>query len=223
MERIYLVEDDPVIARLVCGELEKWGYEVRCPSDFDHVMEEFAACDPQLVLMDVILPRFNGFHWCQEIRRVSKVPVMFLSSASDNMSIVMAINMGGDDFVSKPFDLAVLTAKVQALMRRTYDFGAPGHLLPCGSGTLDVSAGVVRHGESSVELTRNESRMMQTLLARRGAVVSRSELMARLWESDDFVDENTLTVNIARLRRKLDEVGLTELIRTKKGEGYWVE
>lgn len=222
MYRIFIVEDDPIIARTVREGLAQWGYDVRCAEDFSRVTQEFTAFDPQLVLLDVSLPFFNGYHWCGEIRRLSKVPVIFLSSASDNLNIIMAMNMGGDDFISKPFDMQVLVAKVQALLRRTYDFSAPAHLLRCGRGALNLESGQLTYGGVTVELTRNELRMLQQLLEHRGQVVSRGELMTRLWESDSFVDENTLTVNIARLRKKLEDAGLHALIRTKKGEGYWI-
>lgn len=220
MYRIFIVEDDAVIAAAVAKHLESWGYSAVCVRDFEHVLDEFSAAGPQLVLMDVSLPFYNGYHWCSRIRQVSKVPVIFLSSAADNLNIVMAMNLGGDDFIAKPFDLQVLAAKVQALLRRTYDFGAPGDLLPCGSALLDLSAGALCVGDERVELTKNETRILQMLIERRGQVVSRSALMTRLWQSDSYIDENTLTVNVARLRKKLEAAGLEGLIRTKKGEGY---
>ncbi len=222
MYRIFLVEDDATIARVVRDGLNQWGYETRCAEHFDRVAQEFAAFDPQLVLLDVSLPQFNGYHWCAELRRVSKVPVVFLSSAADNMNIVMAMNMGADDFIAKPFDMNVLVAKVQAILRRTYDFGAPAHVLPCGNGMLNLETGMLRVGTQDVPLTRNEQRILQLLAEHRGQIVSRGDLMTRLWESDSFVDENTLTVNIARLRKKLEDAGLAELIHTRKGAGYWL-
>ncbi|QNL45021.1 response regulator transcription factor [Oscillibacter hominis] len=221
--RILIVEDDGVIARVMEDHLKSWGYAVRCVTDFERVLEEFAAFDPQLVLMDISLPFFNGYHWCAELRKVSKVPVVFISSASDDMNLILAVNMGGDDFLSKPFELPVLTAKVQALLRRTYDFGAPAHVLSCGGAVLNVSDSSLSAGGKRVELTRNELRILQLLLENRGRIVSRESLMVRLWESDAFVDENTLTVNMTRLRKKLGSAGLSDLIQTKKGAGYLVE
>ena len=190
---------------------------------FDRVLQEFAAFDPQLVLLDISLPFFNGYHWCQEIRKVSRVPILFLTSAGDSVNTVMAMQLGGDDLLSKPFDLQVLSAKVQAMLRRAYDFGPPARLLQCGGAVLNVSDGTLTVGGQRVELTRNEFRILQMLLERKGQTVSREALMTRLWESDSFVDENTLTVNVGRLRRKLEAAGLPELIRTRKGEGYLVE
>lgn len=223
MYRIFLVEDDEVIAGAVARYLEGWGYTVRCAREFDHVLQEFTAFDPQLVLLDIALPFFNGYHWCQEIRRISKVPILFLTSAGDSVNTVMAMQLGGDDLLSKPFDLQVLSAKVQAMLRRAYDFGPPARLLQCGGAVLNVSDGTLTAGGQRVELTRNEFRILQMLLERKGQTVSREALMTRLWESDSFVDENTLTVNVGRLRRKLEAAGLPDLIRTRKGEGYLVE
>ena len=223
MYRIFLVEDDEVIAGAVKRHLEGWGYTVRCAQAFDRVLQGFAAFDPQLVLLDISLPFFNGYHWCQEIRKVSKVPILFLTSAGDSVNTVMAMQLGGDDLLAKPFDLQVLSAKVQAMLRRAYDFGPAAHLLSCGGAVLNVSDGTLTVDGQRLELTRNEFRILQMLLERKGQTVSREALMTRLWESDSFVDENTLTVNVGRLRRKLEAAGLPDLIRTRKGEGYRAE
>ena len=223
MYRILMVEDDPVIAALVVESLASWGWQAKAADDFEHVLEQFAAYDPQLVLMDISLPFFNGFYWCSEIRKVSKVPVIFLSSAGDNMNIVMAMSMGGDDFIAKPFDLSVLTAKISAMLRRTYDFSGAAPLLACGGAVLNLADGTLTYRGERLELTKNEFRILQTLMERRGRTVTRETLMAKLWESDSFIDENTLTVNIARLRKKLEGIGLSEdYIKTRKGEGYIV-
>ena len=223
MYRIFLVEDDQSIAGAVAKHLDSWGWEVHRVMDFQRVLEEFQAFGPHLVLLDIGLPFRNGYHWCAGMRQVSRVPIVFLSSASDNMNIVMAMNMGGDDFVAKPFDLDVLTAKVQALLRRTYDFGAAAPLLEARGAVLDTGDNSLTYEGQKLELTRNEYRMLQVLLEQKGRTVSRETLMQRLWETDSFVDENTLTVNMARLRRKLEGLGLTEFIRTKKGLGYLIE
>lgn len=223
MHRIYIVEDDAVIADVVERHLSGWGYQVRQCRDFEHVLEAFAAFDPQLVILDISLPFFNGYHWCRSIRQLSKVPILFLSSASDNMNIVMAVQMGGDDFVAKPFDLSVLTAKVQALLRRTYDFGPAAPLLECGGAVLNLSDASLTVGQARVELTKNEFRILRLLMEHRGEIVSREAIMTCLWESDSFVDDNTLAVNINRLRKKLAGAGLADFIRTRKGAGYQVE
>ena len=223
MYRIFLVEDDPIIAETVQKHLMSWGWQVKAAADFARVMEDFTAFDPQLVLLDISLPVYNGYHWCGEIRKISRVPVIFLSSASDNMNIVMAMHMGGDDFIPKPFDLNVLTAKVQALLRRTYEFSREQAEIALGGGALRLREGVFVKGDLRLELTRNEFRILEMLLENRGRIVSREELMERLWSTDSFVDENTLSVNVNRLRKKLEEAGLFDAIRTRKGEGYIIE
>lgn len=223
MYRIYIIEDDSIIAGKIKEHMTNWGFEARCASDFRNIMGEFAEYDPHMVLLDISLPFFNGYHWCEEIRRVSKVPVIFLSSAADNMNIIMAMSMGGDDFIAKPFDMNVLVAKVQAVLRRTYDFGGQTQVIEHRGALLNMSdASLVYNGEP-VELTRNDYKILLTLIENRGSIVSRETLMEKLWETDCFVDENTLTVNIARLRKKLDSAGLTGFITTKKGIGYIVE
>lgn len=222
MYRIFLVEDDETIARLIKKHLEKWEYEVRTVQDFGNVLGEFAVCDPQLVLLDIRLPFYNGHHWCTQIRQVSKVPIIFLSSVSDNMNIVMAMNMGADDFIPKPFDLEVLIAKVQALLRRSYDFAGSSSMLEHKGMLLNLSDATLLYQEQKVELTKNELKILQTLIENKTQVVTRETLMTRLWESDMYVDENTLSVNVNRLRKKLTSIGLEDSILTKKGIGYQI-
>ncbi len=222
MYKIFIVEDDSVIAGAVARHMESWGCQVHCVENFQKVLAEFVAFNPQLVLLDISLPFFNGYHWCNEIRRLSKVPIIFISSASDNMNIVMAMNMGGDDFIAKPFDLHVLAAKVQAVLRRTYDFSGQTSLLEHRGAILNMGDATLTYEGSRVELTKNEYKILQTLLENKGRAVSRDTLMNKLWETDCYVDENTLTVNVTRLRRKLEGVGLSGFIITKKGIGYLV-
>ena len=216
------MEDDETIARLIKKHLEKWEYEVSTVQDFGNVLVEFAACDPQLVLLDIRLPFYNGHYWCTQIRQVSKVPIIFLSSVSDNMNIVMAMNMGADDFIPKPFDLEVLTAKVQALLRRSYDFAGSSSMLEHKGMLLNLSDATILYQEQKVELTKNELKILQTLIENKTQVVTRETLMTRLWESDMYVDENTLSVNVNRLRKKLTSIGLEDSILTKKGIGYQI-
>lgn len=218
-----IVEDDKVIARALASHLSKWNYDTRCIEDFKNIIEEFEQYDPQLVLLDIMLPFFNGFHWCQEIRKVSEVPIIFLSSANDNMNIVMAMNMGGDEFIEKPFDLHVVTAKVQAILRRSYSFQGTLNVMEYHGAVLNLNDATLVNGEQKLELTKNEFRILQMLLENAGKIVSRDSIITRLWESDEFIDDNTLTVNIARLRKKLEQIGLEQMIRTKKGIGYMVE
>jgi DNA-binding response OmpR family regulator len=223
MYKVFLVEDDEAIARQLEKHIQSWGLEVTAAKDLSNVLEEFSRCQPHVVLLDISLPFYNGYHWCRQIRRVSQVPVVFLSSASDNMNIVMAMDMGGDDFIAKPFDLQVLMAKLQAILRRTYDFAPPAPVISARGAVLNTADASLRWQDRRIDLTKNEYRILETLMKRRGAIVSRDTLMERLWETDSFVDENTLTVNIARLRRKLEGAGLTDFIVTKKGVGYMVE
>ncbi len=220
---IFLVEDDPVIAGAVQKHLESWGYRVTCATDFSNVTAQFAAANPQLVLLDIMLPFFNGYHWCSQIRRVSKVPIIFLSSAADNMNIVLAMNQGADDFIAKPFDLNVLTAKVAALLRRSYDFAGGTALLEHKGAILDTASATLTYGEKTVELTKNEFKILQLLLEQKGRVVPRDAIMERLWATDSFIDDNTLTVNVARLRKTLEQLGLPGFITTKKNLGYLIE
>ena len=198
------------------------GPDARTVRDFSDVMHEFAEFNPHLILMDIGLPFFDGYHWCSEIRKVSQVPVIFISSAADNMNIVMAVSMGGDDFIAKPFDLSVLTAKVQAMLRRTYDFSGASNLIEHRGAILNISDATLIYEGNIVDLTKNEYRILQALMENRGRAVSRDMLMKRLWETDSFVDENTLTVNVARLRKKLEQAGMQDFIQTKKGIGYLV-
>lgn len=220
--RLLLVEDDAVIAGEMKLHLEKWGYEVRCVVDFGNVLGEFAAYAPQLVLMDIGLPFYNGYYWCAQIRQVSQVPVIFVSSAGDNMNIVMAVNMGGDDFIAKPFDLDVLTVKIQAMLRRSYDFVSQSVVLEHRGAMLNLTEAVLVYGSEKLELTKNELRILQVLMENKEKVVARDTLMTKLWESDSYVDENTLSVNVNRLRKKLESAGLSDFIQTKKGIGYRV-
>lgn len=221
--RILVVEDDKTIAEEISTYLRTWDFEVGLISDFSAVMEEFGAFSPHLVLMDVSLPFFNGYHWCTQIRKLSQIPIIFLSSASDNMNIVMAMNMGGDDFIAKPFDLQVLSAKIQAMLRRSYSYQGQSELQECKGVMLNTSNGVMDIAGQKMELTKNEFRMLQLLFSHKGEIVTREALMTHLWDSDCFVDDNTLAVNMTRLRKKLSEYEKEDLIITKKGIGYLVE
>lgn len=218
--RILLVEDDQVIAKQVGIHLAKWGYEVKTVTDFAAVLSDFTESSPHLVLMDIGLPFYNGYYWCGEIRKISNVPIIFISSASDNMNIVMAVNMGGDDFIAKPFDLEVLSAKVQAALRRTYAFSGTSSVLEYEGVILNLADMSLIYEGRRIELSKNEFRILQILFEQAGNVVSRDNIMKRLWDNECFVDDNTLTVNVNRLRKALEEGGLKDFIMTKKGVGY---
>ena len=220
MYKILLVEDDPTITEVLERQLAKWGYEASHVTDFQHVLETFVQQAPHLVLLDISLPFYDGYHWCGEIRKISKTPVLFISSASDNMNLVMALNMGGDDFLAKPFKLEVVLAKIQALLRRTYTFNEQKTVLRAGLAVLNIGDGSLASGSGKLDLTKNELRIMKCLMEQKGRVVSRDSIIRYLWESEDFIDDNTLTVNMTRLRKKLESIGLKGLIETKKGLGY---
>ena len=223
MYRIFIVEDDEGIARGVSQLIASWGMEAVTVRDFQNVAGEFAACNPHLVLMDIGLPFMNGYHWCSEIRRVSKVPIIFLSSASDNMNIIMAMNMGADDFIPKPFDGSVLIAKIQALLRRAYSFGESSPVLEHRGAMLNTGDNSLVYEGKQIGLSKNEYRILLELMKSKGKVVSRERLMEALWQTDSFVDENALTVNVGRLRRKLEAAGLEDFIETKFGVGYLID
>ena len=223
MYKLMIIEDDRGIAEAIKEQAELWELTVHCVKDFRKVMSEFAEFQPHIVLLDISLPFFDGYHWCSEIRKVSKVPIIFISSASDNMNIVMAVNMGADDFIAKPFDGNVLIAKVQAMLRRTYDFAKSVPILEHREAILNTGDNSLVFNGEKISLTKNEYRILLCLMENKCKVVSREKLMERLWETDSFVDENTLTVNINRLRKKLDSAGLMNFITTKFGVGYIIE
>ncbi|MDF2988911.1 MAG: DNA-binding response regulator [Eubacterium sp.] len=220
MYNIFIVEDDNVISSELTKHLKKWAYKVQCAKDFNNVLAEFIKFEPQLVLMDISLPFFNGFYWCAEIRKISKVPIVFISSASNNMNIVMAVNMGGDDFIAKPFDLEVLTVKVQAVLRRTYAYNEQAAYQEHNGVLFNSMDGTLTYQNQKLELTKNEQRIIQLLYENIGKIVTREQIMKRLWDNECFVDDNTLTVNMARIRRKLEDASIENFIQTKKGLGY---
>ena len=223
MYRIMIIEDDQAMAEAMEKQIRSWGNECLCVRDFQNILPVFVEYDPHMVLMDIMLPFFNGYHWCSEIRRISNVPVVFISSASDNMNIVMAMNMGGDDFIPKPVDLQVMTVKIQAVLRRTYDMAGKVPVLEHRGAVLNLNSTALTYQGERIELTKNEFRILQTLMENKGKVVSRDTLMTRLWQMDSYVEENTLTVNVTRLRKKLEGAGLADFIVTKVGRGYLIE
>ncbi|MCK4027274.1 response regulator transcription factor [Streptococcus suis] len=220
MYKILLIEDDQVIRSLLAKNLQNWGYQVEVVEDFQMVLDHMRTFQPHLLVLDIGLPYFNGYYWCQEIRKFSQLPILFLSSHDQPMDIVMAINMGGDDFVTKPFDMTVLLAKIQGLIRRSYDFLGDQSLLWFGPVCLDLKTMQVVYGADKEELTKNEFQILRVLFEQAPQIVGRDQLMRQLWNSDIFVDDNTLSVNVARLRKKLADLGLADLIVTKKGLGY---
>lgn len=222
MYKIMIIEDDTGIATGIAHALEGWDMETKIAENWHDLIKEFTEYTPHLVLMDIGLPVKNGYMWCQEIRRISKVPIIFISSASDKMNIVMAMNMGADDFIVKPFDADVLIAKVQALLRRTYHFATEVSVIAYKDVILDTETGGFVYNDNHVTLSKNEYRILFTLMKSKGQIVSREKLMDELWQTDEFVDDNALTVNVGRLRRKLEAVGLKDFIKTKFGVGYYL-
>ena len=223
MYKIMVIEDDMEMAHAVKKQIETWGNTVMCVRDFQNIMPEFISFDPHMVIVDIMLPFYNGYYWCTQIRKISNVPVIFLSSASDNMNIVMAMNMGGDDFIPKPVDLDVLTAKLQAALRRAYNMNGKIPVLEHRGAVLNLNDASLTYENNRIELTKNEFRILQQLLENKGKVVSRDTLMTKLWQMDCYVEENTLTVNVTRLRKKLEKAGLKNFIMTKVGSGYMIE
>ncbi|MGE7366973.1 response regulator transcription factor [Desemzia incerta] len=220
MQKIMIIEDDLTIAKSLQEELTKWSYQAFYTTDFNQIMELFTEQAPQLVLIDIKLPYFNGYYWCTEIRKVSQVPIIFISSQNERMDIVMAIQMGADDFISKPFDLTIAIAKIQALLRRTYDFNENDSFLNHQGVYLKANELRLQFEEKEMALTKTEMKILEQLFLHKSEFVSREAIMVSLWENEAFIDDNTLAVNIARLRKKLAEIGLENFIITKKGYGY---
>ncbi|MEQ7304998.1 response regulator transcription factor [Enterococcus avium] len=220
--KIFLVEDDATIVSVIQQHLTQWGLDCEIANDFQHVFEEYQAIQPDLVILDISLPYFNGFYWCQEIRKVSEVPIIFLSSAKDQMNQVMALNMGADEFIEKPFELTILLAKIQALLRRSYKYGQQ---LSYSFGEYQFVPAInqIQSTNDHLPLTPNESRILSVLFATRGQIVPREQIIEILWQSDDFIDNNTLAVNLTRLRKKLKDFGIDSLIQTVKNKGYLIE
>ncbi|SHD75675.1 response regulator transcription factor [Schnuerera ultunensis] len=219
--KIMIVEDEPIIRDMIGESIRKWGYETIILDDFSQVLEIFLKENPHLVLMDINLPVYDGFYWCNKIRDISKVPIIFISSRNTPMDMVMSMNMGGDDFIQKPFYEEVLIAKIKALLRRTYSYTETVATIIEHDGIiLNLNNGDVFYGDKKAELTKNEFKILNILMQNKGSVVSREKIMRSLWEDESFVDDNTLTVNIARIRKKLAELGKENYITTMKGEGY---
>lgn len=219
---ILIVEDDRTIAEKVSEYLSQWAYNVRVAEDFQDIIGEVSRFSPDLILLDIMLPYYNGFYWCKEIRKLFKVPIVFISSVSDNMNIVMAMDMGGDDFIAKPFDLAVLNAKVGAVIRRSYSYTGQMNIIEHDGVILNLLDSTVNYNGKQTELSKNELQIFAMLMENAGSIVSRDTIMMRLWDSESFIDDNTLTVNVTRIRKKLSDIGLLDFVKTKKGQGYTI-
>jgi DNA-binding response OmpR family regulator len=221
MFKIFIIEDDKKLSDLLSQNLEKWNFITKEVEDFSNIINEFINYDPNLVLLDINLPAFDGFYWCSKIREISKVPVIFISSRNSNMDIIMAINMGGDDFIQKPLSTEILIAKINALLRRTYSYhDTQTNVIEYNGIVLDMKDNILIYKDEKIELTKNEYKILYVLIKNNNKIVLRDDIMRVLWEDESFVDDNTLTVNINRLRKKLEEYGIKDVIKTKKGQGY---
>ncbi|MGM0219699.1 two-component system response regulator SapR [Enterococcus sp. AZ126] len=223
MAKIMIIEDEATIRELISEELQKWQFDTFGTTDFNNVLEDFQREEPQLVLLDINLPVFDGYYWCQKIREISKIPIIFISSRNTNMDMIMAMNMGADDFVTKPFQIDVLIAKINALLRRSYNYSEVGSEIMSHNGiTLNVDNGSMEIDGAVIDLSKNEYRLLYILIKKHGKILTREKLLRALWEDERFVDDNTLTVNINRLRKKIEQAGLEGYIETKVGQGYIV-
>lgn len=220
---ILIVEDNRTIADKMGEHLSQWAYNVKIAEDFSDILGEVSQFAPDLILLDVMLPYYNGFYWCKEIRKLFKIPIVFISSASDNMNIVMAMDMGGDDFISKPFDMAVLTAKVGAILRRSYSYSGQVNVVEHAGAILNLMDASMTYEGKKTEFSKNEFQILALLMENAGSIVARDTIMMRLWDSENFIDDNTLTVNMTRIRKKLKDIGLEDFVKTKKGQGYIIE
>ena len=219
--KIFLVEDDKVIAEEIKRHLEFWNYEIKIAEDFQNIFDEFKNFHPDLVLMDVTLPFYNGYHWCKIIRKNSKVPILFISAADENLNLIMAMDLGADDYLTKPFELDLLQIKIRALLRRAYEYIETRNIL-YKDISLDCDKMIISRENNEIELTKNEFKILEILLEKPGKVVNRDEIIDKIWQSDSYIDDNTLTVNVMRLRKKLEDINIFDLIKTKKGVGYYV-
>jgi DNA-binding response OmpR family regulator len=219
--RIFLVEDDKMLSEEIMKLLMQWGFQISVAEAFDNLLDEFIKVQPHIVLMDINIPSFDGFYWCKKIRGISGVPIIYVSSRDSNMDIIMGMNSGGDDYIQKPFDNGILVAKLQAMIRRTYEYGGQDlHVIVCQGLSLNLNDTFVTYEDQSIELTKNEFKIIKLLIENEGKVVTRQALMKSLWNDEVYVNENTLTVNVNRLRMKLEDLGLKDFITTKKGMGY---
>lgn len=219
--KIFLVEDDKVIAEEIERHLKFWNYEIKIAEDFQNIFDDFKSFHPDLVLMDVTLPFYNGYHWCKIIRKNSKVPILFISAADENLNLIMAMDLGADDYLTKPFELELLQIKIRALLRRAYEYIDTRNIF-YKDISLDCDKMIISRENKEIELTKNEFKILEILLEKPGKVVNRDEIIDKIWQTDSYIDDNTLTVNVMRLRKKLEDINIFELIKTKKGVGYYV-
>ena len=219
--QILLVEDDQTLFQQLKKELENWDFFVYGFNDFSNVMETYHNVQPEIVIMDVQLPKYDGFYWCRQIRQVSNVPILFLSSRDNPMDQVMSMELGADDYMQKPFHTNVLIAKLQAIYRRVYQFGAEERrTLNWQDALVDLSKDSIQKGDKIIYLSKTEMIILEMLIQKQNQIVTRDTLITALWDDEAFVSDNTLTVNVNRLRKKLSEIDMETEIETKVGKGY---
>lgn len=220
--KIFLIEDDKVIQKKICENLERWNFDVVSSKDFEKVFDDFKKYEPQLVLLDLTLPFYDGYYWCKKIRDYSNVPIIIISAKDESMSQIMAMTIGADDYIVKPFDINLLQSKISALLRRSYKYTNDNNNIIVGDIILNKDLMALLRNESSIELSKNEFKIIEILMNNLSSVVKREEIMNCLWQSDVFIDDNTLSVNIMRLRKKIKQLGLNDFIKTKKKVGYYI-
>lgn len=218
-KKIFIIEDDEKIRNELCTFLNKYGYEAIYSLDFEHVIDEVLREKYHLILLDINLPFFDGYHICREIRKKSSVPIIVVTSRDSEVDELMSMNLGADDFITKPYNTQILLARISSLLRRTYN-NQEAEILEYNNLQLDLSKSEVKYKDNKIELSKNESKILYVLIKNKEKIVSRNDIIEALWESDEFVDDNTLTVNINRLRKKLEEIGAIDFLKTKRGLGY---
>lgn len=223
MKKVLIIEDDLDLALEMKRTLEHWQFDVRLTKAFNQIIETFLEYEPMIIILDINLPFFDGFYWCEKIRQISTVPIIFLSSRDSNLDLMMAIHHGGDDYLTKPISSDILVTKINAIMRRTYDYVSNSNLVYLDNLVVDFEKGTLKHNNKTLELTKNEMRILTTLIKQKGKIVTREQLMINLWNDDEFISDNTLTVNVNRLRARLKEIGIDDFIQTKKGIGYLIK
>ncbi|MEJ8736966.1 response regulator transcription factor [Erysipelotrichaceae bacterium HCN-30851] len=221
--RIMIIEDDEVLGNQIQSFLQSWGYYPIQARNFQNILQEFQKTLPHLILMDINLPYYDGFYWCSKIRETSTVPIIYISSRNDDKDKIMAIAQGGDDYVEKPFHLELLKAKIEAILRRTYKYTVNHTIYLQSDLAYESHTSTLYHRNQKIELTKLENKVLSVLIEHRGVIVSRNQLMDALWNTNEFISDNTLNVLISRLRSKLKDICDDEVIYTKKGQGYYIQ
>lgn len=219
MNKVFIIEDDVKINEQLGSFLKRYGYEVSTSFDFENIVDIALEENPKIILLDINLPVFDGYYICKEIRKQSNVPIIVVTSRDTEMDELISMNLGADDFITKPYNAAILLARIESIIRRVYGNNSM-EIYEYNGLRYNLSTSEMEYEGNKSDLTKNESRILYTLIKNKGKIVSRSELMKYLWQNDEFVDDNTLTVNINRLRKKMEEIGANNMLTTKRGQGY---